>query len=116
MCMGKRQIFDQVSHMETQIGHLYEELGDLKEKLSEIIEENHRLVVENQHLREYLDSNKNQAGDGYKKGIDQADVPSEGIDNLARIYSEGFHICHVHFGSPRSGTDENCLFCLGLID
>lgn len=110
--MDKRQIFDQVSHMETQIGQLYEQLGDLKAELSEILEENHRLGMENQNLRTYLEVDTTQS----KATPDQTDVPSEGIDNLARIYNDGFHICHVHFGSPRSGTDENCLFCLGLID
>lgn len=110
--MDKRKIFDQVTHMEAQIGQLYEELGDLKDNLSEIIEENHRLVMENQNLRTYLDAEKPLSSNVAQ----QADVPSEGIDNLARIYNDGFHICHVHFGSPRDGTDENCLFCLGLID
>lgn len=113
--MGKRQIFDQVSYMETQIGELYEQLGDLKNKLSEIIEENHRLAVENEHLRTYLDENK-PFRDRATETTKEANVPGEGIDNLARIYNDGFHICHVHFGSPRTGKDENCLFCLGLID
>ncbi len=112
--MNKRQIFDLVSHMETQIGELYEQLGNLKKDLSEIIEENHRLTVENKHLRTYLDQKHAQDEKKSRKEKKEATVPGEGFDNLARIYKEGFHICHMQFGSPR--TDEDCLFCLELFD
>jgi len=108
----QRQIFDQVSHMETQIGELYEQLGHLKNDLSEIIEENHRLTIENSYLRTYLNQDHNEEKTTDKE--QRATVPGEGFDNLARIYKEGFHICHTQFGSPR--TDEDCLFCLELFD
>lgn len=109
----QRKIFDQVSYMETQIGELYEQLGALKKDLSEVIEENHRLTMENNHLRAYLDQEDSKKMKDKQIDKEKATVPSEGIDNLARIYKDGFHVCHMQFGSPRS--EEDCLFCLDMI-
>lgn len=111
--MNKRQIFDQVSGMEKQIGELYEQLGDLKGKIAEMLEENHRLAMENHHLRNRLD-NEIEQQEEQNQEKKAADIPGEGYDNLARIYEEGFHICNVHFGSPRQ--DEDCLFCLEFLN
>ncbi|WP_153127225.1 DNA replication initiation control protein YabA [Peribacillus tepidiphilus] len=120
--MDKKEIFDSVSSMETQIGHLYKQLGELKQHLAEILEENNTLKIENEHLRRRLDqvSPSKQAEKGKKtknrqnakdeKGFDIG----EGYDNLARLYQEGFHICNLHFGSPRK--DGDCLFCLSFLN
>ncbi|MBC6308555.1 DNA replication initiation control protein YabA [Listeria sp. FSL L7-1582] len=127
--MDKKALFDSVSNMEEQIGELYQQLGDLKQNLGDMLEENNRLNLENEHLRrrlEELDGEQHVSripaekelgamAPARKEAMRQMIEVGEGYDNLVKLYKEGFHICNVHFGSPR-GNDEDCLFCMSLLN
>ncbi|MCY0887821.1 MAG: DNA replication initiation control protein YabA [Alicyclobacillaceae bacterium] len=97
--MDKASLFVQVANMEERIGELYVELGSLKQQILVLIEENQRLQREQERL---LQSDPSVSGDS-----------SETHRNLKRIYEDGFHICHVHYGSLR--TDGECLFCMSFL-
>ncbi|MBX6394428.1 MAG: DNA replication initiation control protein YabA [Alicyclobacillaceae bacterium] len=103
--MDKQAVFAQVANVEERIGELYAEVGSLKRKIVELIEENQKLAMENATLRKILDEMRRETEHVH---------PGDAYDNLARIYQDGFHICHVRFGSLR--TDGDCLFCLSLLN
>ncbi len=117
-CLDKKEIFDSVDNMESQIGQLYIQLGELKQHLAEVLEENNALKLENEHLRRRLKitSDREKKNEQQKEETEKEKLfdIGEGYDNLARLYQEGFHICNLHFGSPRK--DGDCLFCLSFLN
>ncbi|KAF0993452.1 DNA replication initiation control protein YabA [Geobacillus sp. TFV-3] len=115
--VDKKEVFRSVANMEEQLSYFYRELVQLKQRVTELLEENHRLQIENAQLRRRLEQLSEAWEEGKRKGDKHGkkliDV-GEGYDNLARLYQEGFHICHIHYGSIR--TEGDCLFCLSFLN
>lgn len=114
-----RNFLDTVMEFEKQLESLQGQFHALKEFVAFMMEEHQSLQQENFLLRQRLDEIHAAEEEVLKqselnaKKLSRLDI-GEGYDNLARLYQEGFHVCHVHFGSSRKG--EDCLFCLAFLN
>jgi regulator of replication initiation timing len=99
-----RQLTQAFLEVEEKLLSLLEEVRSLRPYIESLEEENIRLKRESCALPQ---------NETERVLANAAQIEGVAHDNLVRLYKEGFHVCHLHFGQPiEAGA---CLFCAGFL-
>ncbi|WP_232796292.1 DNA replication initiation control protein YabA [Staphylococcus canis] len=105
--------------LEQNVTHVYEDMQQLKSLTVELVEENVALQIENDNLKSLINAQKENKVVTPPPNLQPSDKQPakkqrQSREYFAKLYNEGFHICHDVFGKHRKG--EDCMFCLNVLN
>lgn len=104
---------EEITQLETTLTLALSELEALKEKVLHLELENATLI---QHLSPYNDDKNDTPTPPQSTQATRTPASSDGLDALARLYAEGYHVCHPAFGQLRDNCGiQDCIYCLDVL-
>lgn len=85
-------LMNELEDIQEEMTSLLSRLGDLQKKVESLEAQNTKLLDR----------------------LNEKDIMSEGIENLQKLYDEGYHICPQLFGKKHNG--EECWMCRNFLD
>ncbi len=93
------QLNQAITEVEENLGKLLNEVKSLKQYVEYLEEENIKLKRQLCAVSE---------ADTARVQQNASKIQKEAHENLEKLYSQGFHVCHIYFGEPMEGS---CIFC-----
>ncbi|EHT8225852.1 DNA replication initiation control protein YabA [Staphylococcus pseudintermedius] len=117
--MDRNELFARLMQLEQHVARLNESMQELKALTVELVEENVALQLENDNFKTLMQQERDNVE---STQVQEAEVvPQKPVkkqrqsrEYFAKLYHEGFHICHDVFGKHRHG--EDCMFCLNVLN
>lgn len=96
-----------LAHFSESLQAITLDFQKIKDQTYQLYKDKEELILENQQLKKILFSQQ-------KRQMEEVQEPQlgTGYANLAYLYQDGFHICHLNFAQRRRG---DCLFCQKLL-
>ncbi|BDR60814.1 DNA replication initiation control protein YabA [Lactobacillus xylocopicola] len=98
--------YSELQRLHDTMVNMTKTIESLENNILETLKENTELKVENQLLRDKMDK-LNNAHNPVKT--------QSGLESLRQIYTSGYHICNMYYGSHRDPSSD-CMFCLDILD
>ncbi|AVP35847.1 DNA replication initiation control protein YabA [Staphylococcus felis] len=117
--MNRNELFDRLTQLEQNVTNIYNDMQELKTLTVELVEENVALQIENDNLKSLIHEQKEaRVAQNVQdsQSVDKQPIKKQrqSREYFAKLYNEGFHICHDVFGKHRKG--EDCMFCLNVLN